>query len=388
METISVTNVREQSLNGRTELVASVSTAQDSRDIWMRSVYQRSGIVADPFIPALLCQAMRLRIALTVDGSVTAGMLCAAEKVQRVRSVWDPSLPVVSVQARKTADPHRRTSTNVGCFFSGGVDSFYTLRKHRDEITHLIFVHGFDIPLHRTSFRAYVALELRRLAQDLGLELVEVETNLREHGDRFVCWEDYHGSAMAAVAHFLSPGITKIYFPSSYAYAYLFPHGSHPGLDPYWSTESLEIVHDGCEADRFDKIQSLIGWQQAVRNLRVCWQCVEGELNCGRCRKCLWTMAFLRACGALEQAGSFPQRLDLDALRRYPPTRLDEYARFASALACTERLGTDPDLAKELRAGLDRADSSRRAEARVGKWVRRLAALCGSKRKAGCGWKT
>ena len=37
-------------------------------------------------------------------------------------------------------------------------------------------------------------------------------------------------------------------------YAHLGPLGSHPLLDPLWSSEDVELVHDGCEATRLDKL--------------------------------------------------------------------------------------------------------------------------------------
>ena len=35
----------------------------------------------------------------------------------------------------------------MGAFFSGGLDSFHTLLRRTDEITDLILVHGFEIPV-------------------------------------------------------------------------------------------------------------------------------------------------------------------------------------------------------------------------------------------------
>jgi hypothetical protein len=226
------------------------------------------------------------------------------------------------------------------------------------------------------------------LARAVNLELVEVETNLREYSDRYVGWDDYHGAALAAVAHVLAPDFGRIYVPSTYGYAFLFPYGSHPGLDPLWGTDALALVHDGCEANRFEKIRALTRWDLALGNLRVCWQLAEGSHNCCRCRKCVWTMAFLRACGVLEQARSFGQSLDLDLLGRYPPTRADESARFLSALATVEGRGTDPDLAACLRAGLDRGRVIQRTERWAGTWARRAAQCWTARRISACGWKT
>ncbi len=63
------------------------------------------------------------------------------------------NLQRIGVDAEVRGGPSDLAS-GIACFFSGGVDSFYTLLKHREEITHIIFVHGFDIALEDHSLRA------------------------------------------------------------------------------------------------------------------------------------------------------------------------------------------------------------------------------------------
>jgi len=375
MSSLRISTLREARSSDHVQLAATVRDETAAHEIWFRTAPGPVGALADPFVPAVLFPAMRTASSMCVDAPVSAAILRSAQRVQQVKAVWDPSLRIVPIEAEHAVTPARETRGAVGAFFSGGVDSFYTLKKHRGLITHLIFVHGFDIPLQRQGLYEDVVVELRRVARGLGLEILEVQTNVRSFGGQYVSWDDYHGAAMAAVAHFLSSRFAKIFIPSSFAYAFLFPYGSHPGLDPLWGSESIELVHDGCEAGRFEKIEALAAWDVAVRNLRVCWQLVEGKRNCCLCRKCLWTMAFLRACGALEHAGGFEQPLDLMALRQHPPRRADEQARFVQALAAVERRGDDPELAECLREGLERGRASSPARSLVGRLggsVRRL----------------
>ena len=56
------------------------------------------------------------------------------------------NLQRVAVDAEVRNEPVDRAS-GVACFFSGGLDSFHTHLKHREEVTHIIFVYGFDIAL-------------------------------------------------------------------------------------------------------------------------------------------------------------------------------------------------------------------------------------------------
>lgn len=313
---------------------------------------------ADPFVPAALLLAMGSRCDLEIRAPVSQEILRAAAHVQEVEWAWHRDWRIAKVSAASSRDdvrtvngPGTPPAGAVGAFFSGGVDSFYTLQKHRQEITHLVFVSGFDIPLRRSALRQLVVRELRDAANEIGLPLIEVETNLRELSDGLAfSWEEQHGAALAAVAHFLAPGFRKIYVPSSYGLAFLFPYGSHPGLDPLWGSASLELPHDGIEATRFAKIGAISSWQVALRRLRVCWELPEDHYNCCRCGKCLWTMAFLRAHGALGNASSFPLPLDLRRLAEHPPKNTDHRHRFIQAIAMVERRGDDPELAQALRA--------------------------------------
>jgi pyruvyl transferase EpsO len=116
----------------------------------------------------------------------------------------------------------------------------------------------------------------------------------------------YHGAAMAAVAYALAPNHGKVYIASSNSYVDLHTWGSHPLLDPLWSTEAVQIVHDGGET-RMNKLRALVQYPEAVARLRVCWR-NPGSFNCGHCEKCVRTMLALRALG-VERCAAFPDIL-------------------------------------------------------------------------------
>jgi hypothetical protein len=150
----------------------------------------------------------------------------------------------------------------------------------------------------------------------------------------------------------LSGQLKTMYLPATHTYAELFPCGSHPLLDPLWSTETLEIVHDGCEATRVEKVARIAQSGAALRYLRVCWENRDGAYNCGRCEKCLRTMISLRVAGALDRCATFDRPLDYGALSRL---KLDAYKRpyFQENLEAVERGHQDPALAHGLRKLLD-----------------------------------
>lgn len=363
MKRLEIDDLKSVQHEGMSRLSAFIRLGANSREIYFKTAHALVASSYDPFVPAVVLPAMQRKVDVAVCGPVSTDILSAARHIQEIKSAWHPTWRIARFEAAVgTIAPKATSSGAVAAFFSGGVDSFYTVQKHRAEITHLIFVSGFDVPLYRPAMVEMITREVRRTAQEIGLPLIEVETNLRQFSDgAFFSWEDQHGAALAAVAHFLAPAFGKIYIPSSYALPFLAPYGSHPGLDPLWSTQSLQVVHDDFDATRFNKIGALSTWDTAVKNLRVCWELQERQYNCCRCLKCMWTMAYLRAFGALERASCFPLPLDLQRLSEHLPYMIEHRHRFIQAIAKVEERGDDPALAKALRRALNQGYSLKRS---------------------------
>jgi len=298
--------------------------------------------------------ALLLQPAMTVGGPldlgqepVSAKLLSEAEQIQAIWSTWRPKLHHVQVVAPALEDGPA-PGPGVACFFSGGVDSFYTLLRHRDEITHLLLIHGFDLELEDRDLRERVSEMVTAVAADLGKHVVEVETDVRMFSDRHVGWGDYHGAAFASVALLFQAQFRRVFLAASHTYNDLFPWGSHPLVDPLWSTERTELVHDAAEVTRSEKVAALAQSQLALDWLRVCWRNPGGAYNCGRCEKCLRTMIALKIAGALERAKTFPE-LDLDAVAHMRCAEINEQMFARDSVAAVERRGADPELAEALR---------------------------------------
>lgn len=316
----------------------------------------------DAFLPATLMPAMARREPLVLDEPVSPRLVGAVSTIQDILNAWvrhtevergeRPAWERVQVDARsRPAGSVAAGGRGAACFFTGGVDSFYTALKRRDELSALVYVHGFDVALEATELRARVADGVRAAAEGLGLPLLEVETDVRTASDGWLFWEDFHGAALASVALLLARRFSSVFVPATNSYAHLGPLGSHPLLDPLWSTEEVEIVHDGCEATRREKIVALAGCEPAHRWLRVCWENRDGAYNCGRCEKCLRTGMELRLVGLADEFTSLPQ-VDLAGLEQVP-IRFGG-AELRAALRSVELRGDDPDLTDVLRTALRR----------------------------------
>jgi hypothetical protein len=289
--------------------------------LWFRvPAYVNPSLSADPFFAACLIPAMALGKTLKIASPISASLLCTAEHVQDIFHNWYPELARVSLSVNPISRPRVRQG-GVGCFFSGGVDSLYTFLKHEQEISTLVYVHGFDVKLDDGTLRKMVSESLRSFSNRSNKNIIEVETNLRDFTDQHGAWgEKIHGAALACIGLLLDNFLERIYVPSTNTYADLFPWASHPLVDPLWSTETIQIIHDGCEASRFEKIATFADDNRALSTLRVCWENRNGAYNCGECEKCLRTMAALEILSALNRCPTFSAPLNLETIRQFELT--------------------------------------------------------------------
>lgn len=269
------------------------------------------------FVPIGLLLAMRRQEPLEVDGPVSPMLLEALPETERILSAWSPTLHRVPIRARELAAPAERPAGRATCF-SRGVDAMYSATRPRrpgEELTRLVHCEGFDPSYTPATAEARIAAA-REAAERIGLPLVVATTNMPAVIDHVVDFEDAYGAALAMVGLALGGGIGTLGIPSSRGYAGLLPSGSHPLLDPRWSTERTAIEHDSL-VERIDKV----GWLVANRPdlvplLHVCYA-ADSDRNCGDCLKCVNTALLLEIAGGLERARPpLGPELDLDRVAR------------------------------------------------------------------------
>ncbi|MDH3024087.1 hypothetical protein QEN35_06765 [Gordonia alkanivorans] len=311
---------------------------------------------ATPWLSATLPVAMKSDIPLRLDGEVDPAALENAQNAQRILSGWYPRhYRPVAVEAR-TSSPGSPPRPGVGCFFSGGVDSFYSAITQHDRITHLIFVHGYDIRPDDERLGALALDSAREAAAELGKPLIEVRTTLRsDFADPLrVPWGHvFHGPALAHVATALSSHVGTVIIPSSDTYATLEPWGSHPDLDVCWSTSSVTLEHRELDADRKQKTFRIVESPVAMNHLRVCWENKGGRLNCERCFKCFRTRLHIEFAGG--DCATLPNPIDPDAVRRLyiNPARRQ---LLRKSLVEMGRHGCDaPELERAIRSAIRRS---------------------------------
>ena len=282
---------------------------------------------SDPFVVALLPLAMAAGQNLEVQGEVSSRLAHGMREYRGAYNSYRPDLfQVVDVEIKNAADRSEKASNGaVGCAFSGGVDSFYTLWSHSGanepqpeyRITHGLFVHGFDIRLEdnenfETTYGAY-----QQMFAEMGIDLIRSGTNVRQFCDKYLMWAFAFNAPLVAVGLCLQGLLAKYYVSSSLTYRQMRLEGSTPlFLDSLLSRDGTEVLHYGAATSRSQKIAVLSGWPVTYTKLRVCWENASGLENCCRCTKCIRTMLALEICGSLDRYSTFPKGLSRKLVRR------------------------------------------------------------------------
>jgi hypothetical protein len=214
-------------------------------------------------------------------------------------------------------------------FLSGGVDSTHMLLRNRKLygrgdpafIEEALVIHGFDIGkrIHRPE-ESHFEMTVSRLAGMAGvldLGLLPCSTNLRHLPSRPGVWSYlHHGAALAAVAHAATGGPARFFLAASFDVAQMTPWGSHPLIDPYYSSQRLTLMHEGSRFSRLAKVAEIAGAPTVLASLRVCPANMPGHLNCGECEKCLRTRLELLAAGHDETPAFGPSAMPAELLER------------------------------------------------------------------------
>ncbi|MGD9265582.1 MAG: hypothetical protein PVJ71_07375, partial [Lysobacterales bacterium] len=331
---INVPEIRRES--HRTRLTARVHVdhpgLQFPPEVWfsLRGKEQDGySTMADPFLVGMLPIAMKLGEAITVAGQVSTRLAHGIEQYQQVLMAWWPDF-FSHVEIEYEDLQSRRESprpAGVGCSFSGGVDSFYTVfsqvapQPDTDDfrLTHALMVNGFDqvVDFEGTGSSKRLYDVYKPVLEKLGVGFLMIDSNLKFFRDAVFKKHELvrsYSSPLSACVHACQKifGRFSLSGHATYAYPDLTPFGSHPVLDHHLSTDQLQIIHFGSAASRVDKLLHLAQFPEVRKSLRVCFGDVKFDeasgavVNCCRCEKCIRTIVTLDILGLTEEFTSFP----------------------------------------------------------------------------------
>ncbi len=260
---------------------------------------------ASPFLPPALAWCLRRGERLVIEGPVSPRLLGELDEIMGVYRSFFPG--AISGPVAVEAQPCEPSAGSelTASFFTRGVDSWFGVLTALDDptlappLTHAVYAPGFNSRAWSDELRDAKTEATREAAARVGLELIRLDSNISDEFGRGL-----FGAALAL-------GFANMLIPSGNMRGEIVRQGTHPHLDPRFSTERTEILHYG-DASRLQKVERLARSEAALDTIRVCrYDHLEGDRNCGHCEKCLRTMLELHVAGALERSPAFDEPLRL-----------------------------------------------------------------------------
>lgn len=271
---------------------------------------------ATPGVGPLLALAAVRGEDLHIEGPVDARMAAGAAQVLATLVDWW-GLPALAVRFDDVYDTPADGDA-VGLFFTRGVDSWSTLLDLIDEppgdrVTHLVSVRLASAT--PAVIEAEILAGHHAVAGELGLEVVEVESTTQAMLNPHRRWMDTVVPALTGTGLQVAGRMRRLVLTTDHPGHVHRRTGADPDLIGPLRTGRTEVVAGNLARTRVQRTAHLLGSPLARRSLQVCW---EGRTagNCGRCVKCLITMAGLAIAGDPDPAAGFDAPIDPQHVRQ------------------------------------------------------------------------
>lgn len=335
----------------------------------------------NPWLVCLLPLAAQRGETLRLARPVDRQLMQNARRAMKIWRGWYPDMHEVDIEAELLPESSKQSGTHTGAFFSGGVDSFFTALECSKpgigpkalKIDDLITVLGFDIPVTNGAAFDRLKRSLSQAGNGLGANLIDIATNLRTTRLSACSWPELlHGAALASVGLVFEPRFGKVLIAGTDDFGTATPWGSHPLVDPLFSTSNMAVVHHGAKVGRVEKLEAVARSGVALKALRVCWGS-EADTNCGKCAKCYCTMLHLHLLGALDRCDAFDhKRFDFSRAERLY-SRAPEVRIYLNAMKALALSREQTEIVDAIEKGIRRSDGWRyRPHHAVQIWTRRL----------------
>ena len=329
---MKISNLRIERRDGHSYLTVDISTQftlPQYNKLWFSvpSKYEDwlTDDVYDAFLVAVLYPAMYYKEDIEITGDVSKRVYYnIVSNVTAIVKMYDNSFRVPKITVSGYANAKKGDVLHVGTGFSGGVDSFSTLYDHyftTDDpdykIDTLFFFHigqYGDVKLPETWERAKNRFSItENFAKEVNMNTCFMSTNLF---DFYLPKWEFDAGVLCRIASVLvfQRVLKRYYICNDYSYGEMIDLGevyrsghmdladmSNPYIMPLLSPEGLEIVCDGMQYTRGDKIEKIADDPLVAKFLNVCiGKSTTKAVNCGICYKCLHTMLTFDIIGKLN----------------------------------------------------------------------------------------
>lgn len=336
---MKISNLRIESVDGKAYLKADFECGFSKVDSLWFNVDERysSWLTADVY-DAFMVEAVFLGMYhhedIEIDGYVSKKLhKNLIQYIIPVIKSMNPSYTVVNITVKGYRDCEKSCDNIVGTGFSGGVDSFSTIvdkfeleKDKEDRINTLFFFNVGQYPgkTHEDRLKRGLLYYNNSLmfAEEICLPYVFMDSNMFQ---LYLPEWEYDAGPMCRISSILvfQKSLTKYYLSGSNHY--LQQNSSiNKHLDDvtdafiYYmmSPAGLEIILDGNQYYRSEKLHNIMPYEYVHRHLNVCVNSsinVLKEKNCSMCHKCLRTLSVLESLDALDD---FKDVFNLEVYRK------------------------------------------------------------------------
>ncbi|WP_157223253.1 polysaccharide pyruvyl transferase family protein [Afipia felis] len=269
----------------------------------------------ETFLPMLMLIASERDVALEINAALDDAYFASLKYgfAPFICSLYGTRPPTIIRNGSKQI-----TSVPVGAsglLFSAGVDSFYSLEKLGRELQpdFLINIHAGAHDDNRAAWKFRLE-NITAISEQLNIPIIEIDTNFHIHYPK----AHVHCATIRNIAACLAlaPTISTFYYSSAIAYEdisfktarehgiHFIDHAAIANILP----PGIRAIELGYDASRSEKTKHIAISYLADKHLDVCtnqpYQAGKDAnmpINCGRCSKCIRTIATLHHLGELDK---------------------------------------------------------------------------------------
>ena len=385
----------------RTRLCADIEWDQQKKQLYyeVNKEFEEGLCVerSDAFVSALIILAMENHCDIQCGAPLSAQFFYQLDTyympaMERYQGVGNKISIIAELESDMCFD-----ARGVAAGASGGVDSFYTIIRHKNtgiigqDLTHLLFNNVCTLDNNEERIRTWYdqkKVEIQKIAKALNLPLIDLYTNLYSFYPYPYTSFSYFFTPMYASCVLALQKLIRVYYQSSgvtLAEFDIMTHHDNAYFDVFnlacFSTENVIFYSTGVEKTRLEKIEYIAKEPVVQENLSVCATEVsgigklrDGKINCGRCTKCLRTLSELYV---IDKVQEFEPSFEIEGFINSPQKSLAQmtcsngrefYGEIIAGLKKQNKIGVEYYLWRLILAPIYHM----KKKLRNSKWIRKI----------------
>jgi hypothetical protein len=282
-----------------------IIAGKDIIELFIQSPVVPNRLRVDFAVWFVLPIAMRRDADIVVQGAGSQSTANNARKISLAWKMWVPSkFSAVNVSFTESCDDdeHKIETDNL-CFYSGGIDSTYSILKLHQEgqIQSLLTIHGMDYKNHDEERFQQLIDKTKNFSDNYGKQRLYVKTNAYNIYGQYLGVRFSHIFVLAGTAFMFSEHYKNITIAADHRLdqqSVIHPWGSNSITNRLFNDGSTFLSTVDDDITRSEKMPALFASKKALSSLSFCVNYESRPHNCGICSKCMRTkLMFLAATG-------------------------------------------------------------------------------------------